>query len=584
MLNNKFSRLQATTSLRRAPVRTSLLRCSLFTLGLGFVCAILVPRTVIAQDNLTAQPVALAPNSRSVQEEGKAAAAGGKQSESKPIQPPSVKSQSDQSQPDKTQPDKTQADQSEAQEIELPWERKRENKIPRLTKLNERELLADVTEEEFLSVRDYLPINLKQHLFAKLLFRVRQIGLDNFARLAKVNSKVGMSDLESEPGFHRFKIIRVAGKARAWEKRKLSKEVGELFDLFYYYKVKITTESNHNIIYYCHSIPEAWKENQQLAEDVTFEGLFVNTTLSKEKTLILNFIGDRIRWSPQSASPLVNQIGWSLLGSAGFDLGLLDALATRNKKRLDKADTETFYQMLAAAKLLDHSRNTPDWQSEVPRFELIEVLKAPSKHHGELRLIRAEIRNVTTVKVEQDYIKDRVGIDQYFQLDGFVEFDSSVTYKGEGGKEGAVFKDKYPISICVNELPPGWKQGSDQRYAATFPVFFFKIWAFPSGFQAQFSRDALQQSPLLIGLQPIQVRPVSSAVSWATIGLFTLFGVGFISIWTAYFIGRARKDRNATQFRMPSSVDSESMPEVESPTGEQANVSGMPIIKESTDS
>ena len=72
------------------------------------------------------------------------------------------------------------------------------------------------------------------------------------------------------------------------------------------------------------------------------EGLFLNMTLSREKTPIFNFIAERIHWSPRSKSDLVTQTGPALLGSAGFDLGLLDGLQTRNKKRLDKNDTETF--------------------------------------------------------------------------------------------------------------------------------------------------------------------------------------------------------------------------------------------------
>ena len=67
-------------------------------------------------------------------------------------------------QEEKADENPTKADQ-ESQEkdekkLELPWERKRENRIPRLTKLNERELLNDVSEEELLSIKDHLPLKL----------------------------------------------------------------------------------------------------------------------------------------------------------------------------------------------------------------------------------------------------------------------------------------------------------------------------------------------------------------------------------------------------------------------------------------
>ena len=466
--------------------------------------------------------------------------------------------------------------------VELPWERKRENRIPRLTKLNERELLNDVTEEELLSVQDHLPLNQEnQHLFAKLLFRVPQFGLDNLNRLANEHADIGLDKLEIESGFHRFKVLRIRGKVRQWEARKLVPEVGELFDLSIYYKVKIQTEDHRNVIVFCRDIPSAWKGSQDLNEDGSLEGLFLNMTLSREKTPIFNFIAERIHWSPRSKSDLVTQTGPALLGSAGFDLGLLDGLQTRNKKRLDKNDTETFYQMLAAAKLVARSRNEPNWQEEVPQFNLIDTLRAPHEYHGAIRVIRVQIRNVTRVQVEEDYIKNRIGIDQYFQLDGFVKFDSSVTYKAEDGKEGAVFKDKYPVSICINDLPEGWSAGSDQRYDATFPVFFFKVWAYPSGYQNKFSDESLQQSPLFIALNPIKFEKVQASVNWMAIGLAAVLGIGLLSIWTTYFIGKAKKEKNATQFRMPSQMDEDNIPELDSkPVAGNKPVPGMPVIKE----
>jgi hypothetical protein len=294
----------------------------------------------------------------------------------------------------------------------------------------------------------------------------------------------------------------------------------------------------------------------------------------------LNFIADRVRWVPQSKSDLVTGDGQSLLGAAGFDLGLLDDLKTRNKRPIDKADTEMFYQMLAAVNLISESIGKKNWQKEVAPFNLLEVLRNPEQYHGDLTLVRMEVRNVTRIKVEQEYIKNRVGIEEYYQLDGFVRFDASVKYKGENGQEGAVFKEKYPVSICVNRLPSGWKVGSGQHHKAAFPAFFFKIWAFPSGYQNKFSSNSMQQSPLLIALDPMTVEPGQNSVDWTKVGLFVLFGVGFISIWTTYCLGRVKKEKNATQFRMPNKVDDEKMPEVHPESGSSEPVAGMPIIRE----
>ncbi|MEE2643270.1 MAG: hypothetical protein VX768_21755 [Planctomycetota bacterium] len=466
-------------------------------------------------------------------------------------------------------------------QVELPWERKRENKIPRLTRLSERELLADVSDEELLAVQDHLAINLNQHLFAKLMFRVPQFGLDNATKLARENGDTTLEELSSESGFHRFKMFRIEGQARYWEKRQLVEEVGELFGFSTYFKIKIRSAGGENIILYCHSIPKRWKGSQQINEDVFFQGLFVNLTLSREKRPILNFVADRVGWTPRSPSALVSEKGHTLLGSVGFDLGLLDALKNRNKRRLDKEDTETFYQMLAAAKWVADSRNPPEWAEEIEPFDLIETLRAPGKHHGDLRILRAEIRNVTRIRVEKPYIRERLGISEYFQLDGFVRFDSSITYKGENGKKGAVFKDKYPICLCVNRLPKGWETGSGHRYTATFPTFFFKVWAYPSGYQSRFSKEALQQSPLLIGLDPVRYQQTRETTNWVTVGLYLLFGAGFIGIWTVYYLGQVKKERKETRFRLPGKVDDGQIPDRDSGNSDEGPVPGMPVIEES---
>lgn len=476
------------------------------------------------------------------------------------------------------------AQQDENDATALPWDREPQNKMPQVTEPSERELLVDVSEEEKLSIRDHLPIKTNPKLFTKFLFRVSRFGLNNLNRLAKKNSDVAISDLETDTGFHRFKIMDVSGVTQSWEARELIPSIGELYDLSIYYKIKLKTNDGQNVVVYSLAIPNAWKKSTNINEEVRFQGLFMNLTLSKEKMSIMNFITDRVQWFPQSKSDLVTSVGPALLSSAGFDLGLLDVLEQRNRRRLDSDDTESFYQMLAAAKKINGSEelrksNIPvDWEKEIPEFNLIQHLKTPQDFHGTLSRIAMEVRNVTRVKVDAEYIGDRIGIDEYFQLDGFIKFDSSVTYKAEEGNKGAVFKDKYPISVCLNQLPKGWTVGSGQNYRATFPVFFFKIWSFPTGFQSKFSAEALQQSPLFVGLNPITFEIGSNqGFSWTTAIWFSLIGVGIISIWTSYYLAMAKKDRSASRFQLPKQVEIEDL-ETEDQPKEKAE--GMPVIRE----
>lgn len=469
------------------------------------------------------------------------------------------------------------AQPAQENETVLPWEREPQNKMPQLTDPSEKELLVDVSEEELLSIQDHLPIKAKPKLFTKFLFRVSRFGRNNLHRLAKKNSDVDVNDLESNSGFHRFKILNVTGITQSWEARELIPAVGELYDLSIYYKIKLKTNEGQNVIVYSLSLPKAWRKSQTLNEEIRFQGLFMNATLSKEKMSIMNFVADRIQWAPKTKSDLATSTGHSLLGEAGFDLSLLDILPQRNRRRLDTEDTESFYQMLSAAQKIVAAKDSLNWNEELPKFDLIQHLKSPQKFHGDMCLVPMEVRNVTRVKVSGDYVSERVGITEYFQLDGFIKFDSSVTYKAEEGSDGAVFKDKYPISVCVNQLPAGWTIGSGQNHRATFPVFFFKIWSFPTGFQSKFSAEALQQSPLFVGLSPITFEAGSSqSFSWTAVIWVVMIGIGIISIFSSYYLALARRDRSASRFQLPNKVDIE---DAKTENNETEAVNGLPNIR-----
>lgn len=479
------------------------------------------------------------------------------------------------------QKNNSQSQEPALQPDDLPWERKRQNNIPRLTDLTERDLLVDVSEEEELTIQDSQSIIFNQPLFAKLLFRISRFERQHFASLATNNESTELTDLELQPGFHRLSIFSFEGTAEYWEPRTLAPEIGELYDLGLYYKVRIRSKSGQNLLVYCLEIPDRWKKKQQITEDVRVNGLFLNLTESNgkdnDKEKRLNFIAARIQWIPQSPTELVTEIGRELLGSSGYDLGLLDTLKNQNKRQLENTETEAFYQMLKTTQHNSIHEKPPVWANKIPTFDLIQHLKQPAQLHGTLSKINLEIRNITRIQAMQEDIRNRIGIKQYFQLDGFVKFDSSVTYKTNDDKQAAVFKDKYPICVCINELPSGWKVGTDQRYQGTFPVFFYKIWAYPSGFQSQFSKEALQQSPLLIAMPPIEQQVASNTINWTTLFLYGALGLGVISIWTSFYLSKAKKDRSSIQFRLPSKVEIEPP----TPTSESENgMSGMPVIRE----
>lgn len=440
----------------------------------------------------------------------------------------------------------------------LPWERESKNRVPNPKSLTEIQLLVDVSEEERISIKDLQPINRTQQLFAKLLYRVSRFGNDNLHRLQNKNRDITIAEIVQQPGFHRLKIIPITGTATGWQARKLDPKIGELYfasaEEAIYFVVDVETSDGQPLKIYTTTIPKAWKSNQQIRESVTVAGLFANLSPNKSTDESPNkstdghtahFLCDRIQWHPLPESDLLQTPGHLLLAKFGLDLSLLDTLPDLNRKRLEKEDSEVFYSMLNT---IEQMSNTDLASIDVPKFNLQTYLKTPSKFHGDLFATRIDIRNIARVQITLEDVRDRLNVTQYYQLDGFIRIDQPVTYVDADNKPGAQFKNQYPVTLCLSELPAGWKTGTNLDYSATFSVFLYKLWAFPSAYQAEHSETAMQLSPLFIGIEPAEIGTVAPPkINWTNVILIVVFGVGFISVWTSFLMSRAKRKRPTFQ-------------------------------------
>jgi hypothetical protein len=231
-----------------------------------------------------------------------------------------------------------------------------------------------------------------------------------------------------------------------------------------------------------------------------------------------------------------------LLGDLGVDVGLLDAVRQTHGRALVASDREPFYQMLAAT-----GRADPDtvFAQASREFDLGQLLNQPAEMQGRLLAFRARARRVQKIVIDDPDIRQRLGIDHYYQIDLQMPLDDQevrlVTRPGE--TDGPVFRNFYPAHCNVLELPDGLPDGPDVDQQLLVAGFYFKLWAYRTEYVQTFGQEKRQLGPLFLAVTPrvIEQRRESNPL-WGWLGGSDLPGNA----------GRDRRDRLAAQPRRPT--------------------------------
>ena len=181
------------------------------------------------------------------------------------------------------------------------------------------------------------------------------------------------------------------------------------------------------------------------------------------------------------------------------------------------------------------------------------------------------------LKVDDPDIQTRYGIDHYYQLHIFVPFDEVRIATGESGKEAPVIRNRFPVTCCATELPPGLEPGQDINVNVRFTGFNYKLWAYQSGLVSADNPKHRQPSPMFIGVAPEVYEP--EPTSYPLLGVF--IGVGFFAIlggaWLAVWYSN-RKDQEFQQKTIRRQFDEDadrSLRDLRAPTPNDPDFSGL---------
>jgi hypothetical protein len=376
----------------------------------------------------------------------------------------------------------------------------------------------------------------EDEILMKIFYRLPNLRPADLERWARPLHPVKLAE---EPDTHRGQVYRIEGRAVSVDVERPLPEMAERLGLDRYYRVELELPQGHRADVFARDIPDAWTRSAELDEQAEALGFFLKVAGQTNQAAAPVFVAPRVAWYPNT-----------LLGSLGMDVGLLDDVWQEEisggpdgtgkkidvrKLRLTGSDREAFYHMLAAVGRAEPGQLLREAQHRLAAtgrksYSVVPLFNQPKTQLGQLVVLSGNARRIIPVRVSDEDIAARLGIQRYYEIHLFTD-DS------QGN----------PLVFCVRRLPLGLPTGEGAGFGeyVTIAGFFFKTWAFQRSGQDSPGKVQWQLAPLLIGREPIWT-PQELVVENPTYGLIAgglLFAAILGLAVLVWLYGRS--DRNA---------------------------------------
>jgi hypothetical protein len=421
----------------------------------------------------------------------------------------------------------------------LPWKRREAEIQPEQIAASARDMLAGfgIDKDDFALFDDGRPFSTEElNVLLRVIYRLPNMTPDDLARWAP--QKVDWAELDGDPGEHRGDVYHLHGRAREIVKMELPQEQAEIFDLPHLWRVAVEMDGAPGALeIIARDIPQAWLKTQHVDQPFEAYALFIKRAAPNDAQQAdgnpgpLTFVAGRLGWYPDRPD---KELGVEpvhvYLSQLGVDLSEFDALVDRNKK----LPPEPFYQLLAAVGKTD--RAAMEKYSEP--FSLVDLLQNPQSQRGRIIDLTGHAQQVTKILVDDPDVRERFGIDHYYEIDMFVQLPGQGARIVDPRDETKTLDyQQYPVTVCVRELPEGLTEpGKAGVYETvnrdvTLPAVFFKVWAVSTARVRQLGPDQMQFNPLLIGAEPQVLKYDQLAGPWLGYIVAAVFGVALIAVW-----------------------------------------------------
>ena len=411
--------------------------------------------------------------------------------------------------------------------------------------------LSGLTESQGAEVEDGGGLDLSDEILIRMLYRVAKVSQQNLESFSSYSSDVTLRTAAEAPRDYRFWVFELRGIVSGIEKLALPN--ADLDSLTSCYLVDLNSTEGESFRLVAREIPKSWSKQNSSGQPVECFGFYYGVfSSSQDETTVPTFLANRVQWRPTEENASLG-VGPAqvLLASKGVDIGLLDFVRKQNTKSLGAADRDCFFQMLSA------SRNIT--QAEMPDgdLEFVNLMKNPTKHFSDNVVVEGRVRRCVPVQIDDPPTQELVGLKSYYELDMFIQLGDQKIVVKSGPDQSLEYRQRFPITVCVAELPNGLGIDDVQDKIVSVRGFFYRFWKYQSEFTDKVEGQSGQVSPLIIGLAPEVVSPPAFVLDQFL--MYSLLGMIVVVFALMWFFRSPKRvsiaGHSPTRDQLPDSVD-----------------------------
>ncbi len=370
----------------------------------------------------------------------------------------------------------------------------------------------------------------EQEVLAKILYRWSRLGQENVESWRQKG--VTWDQVVAEPVQHRGEIHHFRGRATHAAKFMLAPEIAERLEFDHYFVATVKIHDSPSVaLVYARFLPAAWKLDAEIDEPVSVDGLFLKVGDAAAEPPPLIFAAERIAWHPDKPRPEVH-IGPDqvALAQAGVDWGLYEVVKAENGRGIGGPDREPFYQTLAVLA----GEKGPKLPEPANSVDIPLLLQRAETALGSRMKVRGIARRITKVTVSAEDIRQRFGIDHYYEIDVSVVLDKPMKVaKSAQDKDALLYANDFPVVLLVPRLPANLREGERLHDEIAAAATFYKLWTYQSSYASQ--KNKRQAAPLLMASEVRLIQkgnPLSGYTGTiATTAMILAAGTFFVVYW-----------------------------------------------------
>ena len=264
----------------------------------------------------------------------------------------------------------------------------------------------------------------------------------------------------------------------------------------------------------------------------------------------------QLNWFPTDTSEdfHVDQLDIQL-ARQGVEFNRLRQVGKNSKRTISVNEATSFYQLLKATSQIEKKLLAR------PDFNLETMLQDPAASLARPVSFTGHVRRATEIKIEDELIRNELGIDKYYQLDLFVPLEDRRIVirspdKNPDAPDGTdkvddelVIENRFPITVCTASLPVA--VDAINRHRLEICGLFFKNWSYESELTIEKQFGVQQIAPLIIAAEPRLAAVGPDYFGW----LLSAFGIIIVAavVILAWFMRPAQGRSIRTQ--MPDKIE-----------------------------